>query len=295
MAGYRRTDICEPAVWSRTMLGDPGPATTPSLRNGCEPWTWAVHEAPWPATRTHRLCRRLIPRCAGHRPYAGAAEYRGVAGMAGLGAAAFVAEVNTIVPASQAGTGLQSPLGPGRLMGLSGRTQSAAGVNHVSACGFTSGLPVAVVAQCLHRAVTSERAIRAGPIADMPCICNNGRGGAPDGAVGAIPAGGCHGRESGASAWLGPFPVWSCCGLPQLFSCSAAWKLAAAWVSGLDDLLRRGPGSVVPRHSWPSAGNRVNVVRFPSGAFTRGFSTSACTWARSFVNGPGVSPCGSGA
>ena len=171
----------------------------------------------------------------------GAAEYCRVAGVEGPGDAAGAADVNTIVPAGEAGTGLRQSAWPWGPHG----TQSAAGVNHVAACGFISGVPLAAVTPCLHRAVTSERAIRAGPIADMPCICNSRRAGWQS----AIPAGGCHGRESGASAWLGPFPVWSCCGLPQLFSCSAAWKLAAAWVSGLDDLLRRGPGSVVPRHS----------------------------------------------
>ena len=29
----------------------------------------------------------------------------------------------------------------------------------------------------------------------------------------------------------------------------------------------------------PSAGNRVNEVRWPPAAFTQGFSTSACMWA----------------
>ena len=71
----------------------------------------------------------------------------------------------------------------------SGRTRSAAGVNHVAACGFTSGLPVAAGRQCLPRPVTSERAVRAGPVADMPCIWNNGRGGAVDGRQPSLPVG----------------------------------------------------------------------------------------------------------
>ena len=65
----------------------------------------------------------------------------------------------------------------------------AAGVNHVSACGFTSGLPVATGRKCLHRPVTSERALRAGPVADVPYICNNGRGVAVDGHQPFLPVG----------------------------------------------------------------------------------------------------------
>ena len=99
--------------------GDLCPATVPSLRSGCGSWARAVHDEPWPATRAHRLCRRLTPRCAGRGASAGAAEYRGVAGMAGLGDAAGAADVNTFVPAWEAGTGLRSPPGPGAYMGLS--------------------------------------------------------------------------------------------------------------------------------------------------------------------------------
>ena len=102
--------------------------------------------------------------------------------MGGLGDAAGAADVNTIVPVSEVATGLRRPLGPGGFMELSqAELSQAAGVNHVSACGFTSGLPVATGRKCLHRPVTSERALRAGPVADVPYICNNGRGVVGDG------------------------------------------------------------------------------------------------------------------
>ena len=137
--------------------------------------------------------------------------------MGGLGDAAGAADVNTIVPVSEVATGLRRPLGPGGFMELSqAELSQAAGVNHVSACGFTSGLPVATGRKCLHRPVTSERALRAGPVADVPYICNNGRGGAVDGRQPFLPVG-CHGSEFGASAWSRPLPVWCCGGLPQLF------------------------------------------------------------------------------
>ena len=110
---------------------------------------------------------------------------RNIAGMEGLGDAAGAADVNTIVPVSEVATGLLRPLGAGGFMELS----QAAGVNHVSACGFTSGLRVAAGRHCLHRPGTSECAIRVGPVADVPCICNNGRGGAVDGRQPSLPVG----------------------------------------------------------------------------------------------------------
>ena len=72
--------------------------------------------------------------------------------MGGLGDAAGAADVNTIVPVSEVATGLRRPLGPGGFMELSqaelsqAELSQAAGVNHVSACGFTSGLPVGATA-----------------------------------------------------------------------------------------------------------------------------------------------------
>ena len=41
----------------------------------------------------------------------------------------------------------------------------------------------------LHRPVTSERAIGAGPISDVPYVCNNGRDGAVDGRQPFLPVG----------------------------------------------------------------------------------------------------------
>ena len=145
------------------------------------------------------------------------------------------------------------------------------------------GLPVATGRKCLHRPVTSERALRAGPVADVPYICNNGpwrRGGwAP-----AIPAGGCHGSEFGASAWSRPLPVWCCGGLPQLFFLQGAvWELAAAWVSGPDKLIRRGPGVGVLRNAsalcWTPCERGCERGAVSVVCVQRGFSTSACTWA----------------
>ena len=179
MARHHRTDIRESAVRSRY---DPGPATAPSLHNGCGPSPRAVHHEPCPATRTHRPCRSLTPRCAGRGPSAGAAEYRRVAGMAGLGAKAGGRRKYNR-PGFRSGGRTPESVGPWGFIELSQPLESIM----ESACGFTSGLPVAALTQCLHRPVTSERAIRAGPIADMLCICNNGRGGAVDGRQPSLP------------------------------------------------------------------------------------------------------------
>ena len=210
--------------------------------------------------------------------------------MGGLGDAAGAADVNTIVPVSEVATGLRRPLGPGGFMELSqAELSQAAGVNHVSACGFTSGLPVATGRKCLHRPVTSERALRAGPVADVPYICNNGRGGAVDGRqpfldgrqpllpVGAtavnsgLQRGRGHSRSGAVAASL------SC------FSCSAVWELAAAWVSGPDKLIRRGPGVGVLRNAsalcWTPCERGCERGAVSVGCVQRGFSTSACTWA----------------
>ena len=193
--------------------------------------------------------------------------------------AAFAADVNTLVPASEAATGLRRPLGPGGLHGTeSGRTRSAAGVNHVAACGFTSGLPVAAGRQCLHRPVTSERAVRAGPVADMPCIWNNGRGGTVDGRQPSLPVGATavipglqRGRRDSLS---GAVAASRSC-----FPCSAVWELAAAWVSGPGKLIRCGPGAGVLRHSSALCWKPGEPGAVSAGCVQRGFSTSACTWA----------------
>ena len=203
--------------------------------------------------------------------------------MGGLGDAAGAADVNTIVPVSEVATGLRRPLGPGGFMELSqAELSQAAGVNHVSACGFTSGLPVATGRKCLHRPVTSERALRAGPVADVPYICNNGRGGAVDGRQPFLPVGATavnselqrgrgHSRSGAVAASL------SC------FSCSAVWELAAAWVSGPDKIIRRGPGVGVLRNAsalcWTPCERGCERGAVSVGCVQRGFSTSACTWA----------------
>ena len=62
------------------------------------------------------------------------------------------------------------------------------------------------------------------------------------------------------------------------FSCSAVWELAAAWVSGPDKIIRRGPGVGVLRNAsalcWTPCERGCE-----RGAVSGGFSTSACTWA----------------
>ena len=172
--------------------------------------------------------------------------------MGGLGDAAGAADVNTIVPVSEVATGLRRPLGPGGFMELSqAELSQAAGVNHVSACGFTSGLPVATGRKCLHRPVTSERALRA-----VNSGLQRGRG---------------HSRSGAVAASL------SC------FSCSVVWELAAAWVSGPDKLIRRGPGVGVLRNAsalcWTPCERGCERGAVSVGCVQRGFSTSACTWA----------------
>ena len=177
----------------------------------------------------------------------GAAEYCRVAGVEGPGDAAGAADVNTIVPAGEAGTGLRQSAWPWGPHG----TQSAAGVNHVAACGFISGVPLAAVTPCLHRAVTSERAIRAGPIADMPCICNSRRAAAPDGSQPFLPVGATavnpglqrgwgHSLSGAAAASRSCFPAalrgsW-------LRHGSAVWMISSAvararWFPGIPDPL----------------------------------------------------------
>ena len=164
----------------------------------------------------------------------GISQGRRVAEMGGLGDAAGAADVNTIVPVSEVATGLRRSLGPGGFMELSqAELSQAAGVNHVSACGFTSGLPVATGRKCLHRPVTSERALRAGPVADVPYICNNGRGGAVDGRQPFLPVG-ATAVNSGLQRGRGHSRSGAVAASLSCFSCSAVWELAAAWVSGPD-------------------------------------------------------------
>ena len=164
-------------------------------------------------------------------------------------------------------------------------------------CGsvrFHIGPPVAAGRQCLHRPVTSERAIRAGPVADMPCICNNGRGGAVDGRQPSLPVGATAvnpGLQRGRGhpllvLWRPPaavFPAALCGSWPRHGSAARASSSAAARVRG---------SSGTPR---PSAGNRVNPVRFPPAAFSGAFQLQYARGPPSLLDGPGVSPCGPGA
>ena len=203
--------------------------------------------------------------------------------MGGLGDAAGAADVNTIVPVSEVATGLRRPLGPGGFMELSqAELSQASGVNHVSACGFTSGLPVATGRKCLHRPVTSERALRAGPVADVPYICNNGRGGAVDGRQPFLPVG-ATAVNSGLQRGRGHSRSGAVAASLSCFSCSAVWELAAAWVSGPNKIIRRGPGVGVLRNAsalcWTPCERGCERGAVSVGCVQRGFSTSACTWA----------------
>ena len=110
--------------------------------------------------------------------------------------------------------------------------------------------------------VTSEREITAGPILDVPHICNNGCGGLPQ-----------------------PISPRRC-----------VWELAAAWVSGPDKQSRGGPGAVVVRQSsaicW-KPGERGAVAAVC--AHPEAFHPRPECGPRSLLDGPGVSSRGSGA
>ena len=212
----------------------------------------------------------------------GISQGRRVAEMGGLGDAAGAADVNTIVPVSEVATGLRRPLGPGGFMELSqAELSQAAGVNHVSACGFTSGLPVATGRKCLHRPVTSERALRAGPVADVPYICNNGRGGAVDGRQPFLPVG-ATAVNSGLQRGRGHSRSGAVAASLSCFSCSAVWELAAARAWGSSGMLRPSAGHLVNAV--------VNAVRCPSAVFSGAFQLRHARGPRSLLDGPGVSP-----
>ena len=144
------------------------------------------------------------------------------------------------------------------------------------------GLPVATGRKCLHRPVTSERALRAGPVADVPYICNNGRGGAVDGRQPFLPVG-ATAVNSGLQRGRGHSRSGAVAASLSCFSCSAVWELAAAWVSGPDKLIRRGPGVGVLRNAsalcWTPCERGCERGAVSVGCVQRGFSTSACTWA----------------
>ena len=112
----------------------------------------------------------------------------------------------------------------------------------------------------------------------MPCICNNGRGGAVDGRQPSLPVGATAvipGLQRGRGHPLSGAVAAS----RSCFSCGAVWDLAAAWVSGPGKLIRRGPGAGVLRHSSVLCWKPGEPGAVSAGCVQRGFSTSACTWA----------------
>ena len=163
--------------------------------------------------------------------------------------------------------------------------------------------------QSLHRPVTSERAIRAGPISDVPYVCNNGRDGAVDGRQPFLPVG-VPAVNSGSVAGAAP-----CLALWRPPAAGGPVALCGSWCSkgrGSPEPLRcRGSGAGFLRHASvlclePSYRGAEGVR-----CLQRGFSTSVCTWAtvmlsrapttrhrlnprrigtRSLLDGPGVSP-----
>ena len=162
----------------------------------------------------------------------------------------------------------------------------------------------------LHRPLTSERAIRAGPISDVPYVCNNGRDGAVDGRQPFLPVGVPavnSGSVAGATSLSGAVAASR-----SRWACSAVWELAVARVRAArsrSPAAARAPGSsgMLRSYVW----NRLTAVRRASAACNGGFSTSVCTWAtimlsrapttrhrlnprrigtRSLLDGPGVSP-----
>ena len=211
--------------------------------------------------------------------------------MESLGDAACAADVNTIIPVSEAATGLRRPLGPEGFMELS----QAAGVNHGISLRFHIAVPGGRWQVSLPLPVTPERAIWAGSIPDVPRVCANGLPARRMGVNHSCRLG-ATAVNSGLQSGRGHSLSGAAAASRSCFPCSAVWELAAAWVRA--DRISSSPAarargfSGMPR---PPAGNRVNAVRWLPAAFSGGFSTSACIWAPVVTDGPGVSPCGSGA
>ena len=163
----------------------------------------------------------------------------------------------------------------------------------------------------LHRPVTAERAIRAGSIADVPCICNNGRAGTIDGRQSFLPVG-APAVNSGVPRGRGHSLSGAAAASRSCSACSAAWVLAAARVRAArssSPAAARPPGSSGMLR--PSVGNRLTAVRWPPAARKRGLLhlgmhvghghalpcvnisapvESPSRWERSLLDGPGQSP-----
>ncbi len=168
--------------------------------------------------------------------------------------------MNPVIRALEAATGIRSSARPRGMIGTpSGRCRQ-------SRCS-------------LHRPVTAERAIRAGSIADVPCICNNGRAGTIDGRQSFLPVG-APAVNSGVPRGRGHSLSGAVAASRSCSACSAAWALAAARVRAArssSPAADRPPGSSGMLR--PSVGNRLTAVRWPPAALSGVFSTSACTWA----------------
>ena len=124
---------------------------------------------------------------------------------------------------------------------------------------------------------------------DMPCICNNGRGGAVDGRQPSLPVGATAvipGLQRGRATpclvlWRPPAAVF-----PAALCGSWSRHGSAARAS----CIRRGPGAGVLRHSSALCWKPGEPGAVSAGCVQRGFSTSACTWAPVVIGRSGRQP-----